>query len=217
MPVAALNRNHTFVEGLHSFGNAAAGAWNTAAQKIKDMATSPVGQGIIGGVLGMGMPFICSPLTARIINALGVSTIAGLPYSNLSLGVKILLSPVICISSPINEEWLFRGGLQEMLNEAFQPFYTKLGFSDHAAMIASRVTSIFFASLVFGLVHFTNAFFFGCSPMVFLPQVVAATLLGIIFGLAKECTGGLAMPIGMHIGNNTLAWALSIYSSWNAN
>lgn len=54
--------------------------------------------------------------------------------------------------------------------------------------------------------HFSNALVFWCNPILFLPQVVAATIMGLMFGLAKEFTGDLYMPIGMHMGNNTLAW-----------
>ena len=50
----------------------------------------------------------------------------------------------------------------------------------------------------------STAYFTGSSPDKFLPQVVCATFTGVVLGVAKEVSGGLALPIGLHIGNNTL-------------
>lgn len=47
--------------------------------------------------------------------------------------------------------------------------------------------------------------------LLLLPLILI--LMGLMFGLAKELSGGLSLPIGMHVGNNTLAWAVSIGSS----
>jgi membrane protease YdiL (CAAX protease family) len=133
--------------------------------------------------------------------------------NGVSLRKKIFLSPFICVIGPVFEELLFRGGLQDLLKVHLNSFYVKVGFSHSAAKLASRITSIFFSSVIFGLFHFTNALVFWCNPIIFVPQVVATTVMGLLFGLAKELTGKLHLPVGMHIGNNTLAWTAVIKSS----
>jgi membrane protease YdiL (CAAX protease family) len=188
-------------------------ACDETIQKIQDAVTSPIGQGVVGFGLGVGAHKVYGSLTQKIVKGFGVSTVFRDPFSSLSLGYKILITPFVCITGPILEEKLFRGDLQGMLKGKFESFYVNQGFSESAAHTAARVTSVFFASVVFGLVHFTNAILFWCNPLLFLPQVVAATIMGLIFGLAKEFTGGLHMPIGMHIGNNTFTWAHYIKNS----
>jgi membrane protease YdiL (CAAX protease family) len=111
---------------------------------------------------------------------------------------------------PIWEEQIFRGDIQETLKTKIKPFFASLGFLDSAANISARVMSVFFASVIFGIYHFSNAIIFLCNPIRFLPQVVAATIMGLMFGLAKEFSGGLLMPIGMHIGNNTSVWGWNL-------
>lgn len=199
----------TVASQLHSFGIAIENAFNATTKKIKEVVTSHIGQGVIGFGLGVGAHKIYEPLTERIIKALGLSA-ANLPnpFSGFGLGSKILLAPFICVIGPILEEKIFRGDLQDLLKDKLKSFYTNRGFSDSAANTAARVTSVFFSSIIFGVIHFSNALCFWCNPVLFLPQVIAATLMGFIFGFAKEFSGELSLPIGMHIGNNTLAWIL---------
>jgi membrane protease YdiL (CAAX protease family) len=213
MSFAIPNGSHTASSTrikTHSFGAALENAFNITTKKIKDAVTSPISQGIVGFGLGLGVHRIYGPLTEKIVKALGISTIFSDPFSSLGLGHKILLMPLICILGPIIEEKIFRGCLQETLNDKLASFYVNRGFSASTAHTAARVTAVFFASVIFGFIHFTNAIAFWCNPILFLPQVVAATLMGLVFGLAKEFSGELHMPIGMHIGNNTLAWAQNI-------
>lgn len=204
---------NAFLSGVHSFGVSIENAFCATTKKIKDAVVSPVGQGMIGFGLGLGLHKIYSPLTEKIVKFLGVSTILPDPFNRLGLGCKIILTPFICVLGPIIEEKFFRGDLQGMLKDKLKSFYVNRGFSDSGANTAARVTSVFFASVIFGLVHFTTAIMFWCNPVLFLPQVVAATIMGLIFGLAKEFSGELHMPFGMHIGNNTLAWAHYIKAS----
>ncbi len=162
---------------------------------------------VIGLGLGAYAHKIYGPLTEKIVKILGVPTGLPDPFGGLDLLTKLVLTPFVCFLGPISEEQTFRGDLQGTLREKFESYFVNRGFSESTANIAARVTAIFFASVIFGLVHFMNAIVFWCNPILFLPQVVAATIMGLIFGLAKECAGNLDMPIGMHIGNNTLAWA----------
>ncbi|MBS4167404.1 CPBP family intramembrane glutamic endopeptidase [Parachlamydia sp. AcF125] len=197
---------HPFVTGLYSCGVAAKDCFHATIQKIKKIVTSPFGQLAIGLGLGMCMPIIYAPLTGKIVKGLGVSTTLTDPFSELGLIDKIFLTPFVCILIPIGEEVTFREGLQGELKNKLESLYVALGLPKPAANSAARVTSIFFTSVIFGLMHFSNAAIFVCNPVVFLPQVVAAILMGIILGLAKEFTGEVYMPTSMHIGNNLLSW-----------
>jgi membrane protease YdiL (CAAX protease family) len=199
--------------GLRSFGVSVGERFQRYYPKVKDAVTSRVGQVMVGFGLGMGAHRIYGPLTEKIIKSLRIATIFSDPFNDLSLGQKIIQMPFVCILGPILEEKLFRGCLQGALKDKLGSFYLNRGFSDSAANTAARMTAVFFASVIFGLAHFTNAIAFGCSPVLFLPQVVATTIMGLMFGFAKEFSGGLHMPIGMHIGNNTLAWAHYIKAS----
>ena len=210
----SINLSHTasaLLTGVHSFGLSARDTLSPATQKIKDIVTSPLGQTVIGFGLGMGAHRIYGPLTEKIVKALGVSAILPDPFRDLHLPYKIFLAPFVCVLGPILEEKMFRGDLQETLKDKFEFFYLNRGFSYSAANTAARVTSVLFGSIIFGLIHFTNAIVFWCNPVLFLPQVVAATIMGLIFGLAKELSGELDMPVAMHVGNNTLAWAHYMY------
>lgn len=193
-----------------SFGVWAENVYNETVQKIKDVVSSPVGQGVIGFGLGLGLYVIGNPLAEKITKALGVST----PFSDLDFAEKILAAPIMCVIAPIWEEVIFRGVLQDNLKDKLYYFYANHGLSDAHAKMAARVTSLFFGSIIFGLFHFTNALMFWCHPIHFLPQVIITIIAGVILGLAKEFSGDIYLPSGIHIGNNTLAWAHLVYSSF---
>lgn len=209
-----INQFHTtdpFLSIFPSFGASVQDIFSTTTtQKIKDAVTSPVGQVLIGFGLGLGLNRITVSLTEKIFKFSGVSTGLTDPFNDESLSDKILSIPSICILSPILEEIIFRGYLQGMLKDKFESFYVNRDFPDSRASNAARVTSVFFTSVIFGLLHFINAISFSCNPILFLPQVVNATIWGFIFGFGKELSGGLYIPLGMHIGNNTLGQAILI-------
>ena len=192
-----------------------AGILHQGDERIMELARSPVGQGVIGFQLGLFTPMVYGPLTEKIVEVLGVSAkiFTENPFKVMDLGSKILVAPLICLIGPVMEEVFFRGSLQDSLKSAFRNYYGQGDLSESMVDIAARVTAVFFSSIIFGLIHFTNALMFWCNPILFLPQVVAATLLGLIFGFVKEVSGDLHMPIGMHIGNNTLAWTMSLVSA----
>lgn len=134
------------------------------------------------------------------------------PFNKGSLNTKLFLGPLICIIAPYKEEEMFRGDLQESIKNRLRSFYEDRGLSQISVDILSRITSVFFTSILFGAIHFTNAIFLFCNPVLLLPQVIATTVMGIVFGLAKELSGKLNLPIGMHMGNNFLAWASMLNS-----
>lgn len=161
--------------------------------------------------LGLGlsvlMPMVYVPLTGKVLKSLGRSTLPTLSFSGYHFIWKIALFPLLCVIGPIAEEKVFRGNLQGFFTSRFTSLFERFGCSSYLSSLVARVLSVLMASVIFGLLHFTNAILFLCNPLVFLPQVVATTIMGLMFGLAKECTGDLSMPIGMHVGNNTLAYA----------
>jgi membrane protease YdiL (CAAX protease family) len=140
----------------------------------------------------------------------------------------------VCILGPAAEEVFFRGGIQLGLKRQFNQGFKNLGLSDCFASAASCITAVVVTSVLFGLIHFANAFMILCdpllclfglcalndgfidinwillflNPMSYLPQVISATIMGLIFGLAQEFSGEVYAPISMHIGNNTLVWAM---------
>ncbi|MBS0649576.1 MAG: CPBP family intramembrane metalloprotease, partial [Verrucomicrobia bacterium] len=179
MSLATTNYNpsharNPICEGFHSFRVAAETTFNDTVPKVQDFIESPIGQGMIGFGLGLGMHLAYGPITERILTAMGyvVSDSGGAdPFMSMGLPSKILLMPLICILGPIQEELGFRGGLQGFLKDAFESFYLDRGLENSAANMAARVTSVFVTSVIFGLVHFSNAIIFWCNPVLFLPQV----------------------------------------------
>lgn len=186
-------------------------------QKIKNIVSDPqFYQVFIGFAIGLAMPYALGamyPYINQLTRLAGIplDSIPQDPLHGMSRIGKIALAPLVCISGPIIEEYLFRGKLQESLKIRFEGFYSRCGMTEEAAQLSARISTIFFSSILFGLVHFSNALDFWCNPILFLPQVVMASIMGIAFGIAKECTNNLYLPTGMHIGNNTLAWAMLIH------
>lgn len=146
-----------------------------------------------------------APLTSKILKLLGRERQSD-PFHHLSPTYKILAAPFICVIGPIIEEQFFRGDLHKAIKDKCKSFYRNQGYSHADMNHAARITAVFFSSIIFGIVHFSNAIVFRCHPIFFLPQVIAATIMGIMFSMAREFSGKLDMPIGMHIGNNVLAW-----------
>lgn len=105
--------------------------------------------------------------------------------------------------------------LEETFKSKLSSFYISQNFSGSIANTAARMTAVFFTTALFGLIHFTNALFFWSNPILFLPQVVHATIGGLILSLSKELSGKLYIPIGMHIGHNTFWWLTTHKALYN--
>jgi len=191
---------------VYSFG---VDVFNDTTRRIENFMGSDGCSILIGVGLHLGM-LAAGPLAAKIIQTLGIP-VPQSPFNKLHPLFKVLLAPLVCVYAPIWEEKTFRGTLQEALkNDFYSLYHDNLGFSNSTAGIASRVTAIFFTSVLFGLSHFSNAIFFCCNPVLFLPQVVSTTIAGLMLGFAKEWGGSLELPTSMHIFNNSVAWTLSI-------
>jgi membrane protease YdiL (CAAX protease family) len=160
-------------------------------QKVKNVVISLTGQTVIGFGLGIAVPVVCMPLTRKMLTVLGVLNNLPHPFMRISLIRKILATPGVCVLLPIWEERVFRGTLQDKLKNGFTSFYTKLGFSSSVVNIISRVNSVFFAAVIFGVMHFSNAIFAWSNPFIFLPQVVYATIVGFFLGLLSASAQSL--------------------------
>ena len=99
----------------------------------------------------------------------------------------IMQNPVGLITlgflGPINEELLFRGGVQNPMSG-----------------ISEGVLSIVFSALIFSIAHLNPA------------QMPIAFILGLVLGYAYWWTGSLIAPLCIHVFNNCFACMLSILS-----
>lgn len=104
-----------------------------------------------------------------------------------------------CIIAPIAEELIFRFGIYYIIKKPIQ-FTASFFCGEETANKIGAITAIAFTSLAFGLAHAVNS----KSIYVALPQIVQATLVGVIHGCEKEFGGGILMSIGSHMANNTI-------------
>ncbi|GFZ95456.1 protease [Paenibacillus marchantiophytorum] len=103
------------------------------------------------------------------------------PWSS-SLGFELAGGFLLFIGVAINEELFARGYLQGIVKARF------------GTMVAVTVST-----LVFALMHSFNPGMWN-SPM----PLINLLLAGLLFGLSREYSGGLWMPIGMHLSWNYL-------------
>lgn len=182
--------------------------------RSKDEITTTKGKVMIAAGLGFGMYFyqFNTSLAAKTINALGFPPTRPDPFGDVRVSSLALSSPFACLIGPVIEEIFFRGGVQEDLCNKLERVYKNKGFSDYMSNAASRVTSLFCTSAIFAGVHLLNAPFAENQSTVYAQTIIAASA-GLIIGLAKEFSGELSLPIGIHVGNNIAAWANNIHYS----
>ena len=95
---------------------------------------------------------------------------------NFNLLLSLIYPIVLFIGVAISEEYLSRGYLHSLIKRDFGP----------------RV-SILINSILFALLHIANPNILQ-NPL----PLINIFLAGILFGVAREATGGLWLPIGMH-------------------
>jgi len=225
---------------IQSYGEYLREGISTTTQKVIDVARHPFSQCVMSFGLGLVVHRIYGPLTSRVLNFLGVTKIPVDPFKQIPFIFKIIMTYHVCILGPAVEENMFRGSIQPGLKSQFYEGFKNLGLSECLARAASSVTSIVVTSILFGLIHFANAILILCDPIIcllvlcalidglidlnwvllflnpmsYLPQVIAATIMGVIFGLAQEFTAEVYIPISMHIGNNSFAWVINLISDF---
>lgn len=108
-----------------------------------------------------------------------------------------------CILDPLLEEVVFRGIIQPSIKTCVNFIATPF-FKEATAKKIAVIAAIVFTSLLFGAAHFGNS----SNLLVSLPQVIATSFAGIIYGLEKEFGGGLLETTAHHMTNNTIVWGL---------
>lgn len=168
-----------------------------SCQRIRDVLSSR--QGLIGTGLGASFGYFISPVYDSLYKAFELK-IEKDPFSSISS--LLSLSPLIVIMAPVIEELIFREKLYNNIEKGTFDYCVSLNLSEPVTWLASKITALFLSSILFGVVHFSNALFFSVHPKFFLPQVIFATVMGFALGLAKEISKDMKMPIGIHLGNN---------------
>lgn len=178
---------------------------------IQTVITNPIFIGSILLIVGIGMGQIAGRITQKILppSILELKS----PFMEMSKAECIILSPIICILIPIQEEIIFRGFLQPIIENSLEDLLEKYNVSHRCAAITAALVSIVATSVLFGLYHFLNALFFLCNPILIVPQVVIATVFGIGLGILSKfgrpsfgrpfTFESMFYPSCAHIGNNT--------------
>lgn len=109
-----------------------------------------------------------------------------------SLGAGIAIGLAVTILAPLGEEFLMRGVVYPGLRNGLQ------GRTNRGIGIAGAAGA---NGLIFGALHV------GGTNLIFIPVLIT---FGITLSLLFELTGTLWAPIGLHLGNNTLAIATSL-------
>lgn len=141
------------------------------------------GERLEGGRVLRGILVVAVIAGLLTLPALG----AGMLLRQHPLGIWLLWLPAALPAVFLQataEEIVFRGYLQTML----------------AARFASRWIWWFGPALLFGLLHWNP----GLGESAWL-MVVAATLMGLVFGDIAARSGGIALPVGLHFANNAFA------------
>lgn len=179
-------------------------------EKVKAAVSSSTGKFMIGALISYPTVLLCTPICDAIFSYFGGVDPASRDFiindiKKMSKSEVAYFSCESVLFAPFLEEFLFRELLQDKLKEKFCEFYTAFGLSKERAIMASRISTVFATAIIFGLSHFSNALVNNCNYQMVLPQIVWATMIGILLSASKELTDSIIMPIGIHFGNNLLA------------
>ena len=114
---------------------------------------------------------------------------------------RIIFFIVIVLLASIAEETLFRGFLQNILDNALLLAIDLGWFSITGGAIVSAI--------VFGMIHIAPAKQMGSSVPVL---AVSAAILGLIAGISLTISGSILLPIIIHIEFNLVGFVLGIRS-----
>ncbi len=114
---------------------------------------------------------------------------------------RIIFFIVIVLLASIGEEVLFRGFLQNILDNTLLLALNLGWFSITGGAIVSAI--------VFGLIHIAPAKQMGSSVPVL---VLSAAILGLIAGISLTMSGSVLLPIIIHIEFNLVGFVLGIRS-----
>ncbi len=114
---------------------------------------------------------------------------------------RIIFFIVIVLLASIAEETLFRGFLQNILDNTLLLAIDLGWFSITSGAIVSAI--------VFGMIHIAPAKQMGASVPVL---VLSAAILGLIAGISLTISGSILLPIIIHIEFNLVGFVLGIRS-----
>jgi len=114
---------------------------------------------------------------------------------------RVIFFVIIVLLASIAEEVLFRGFLQNILDNALLLAIDLGWFSITGGAIVSAI--------VFGMIHVAPAKQMGSSVPVL---VLSATILGLIAGISLTISGSILLPIIIHIEFNLVGFFLGLRS-----
>lgn len=120
------------------------------------------------------------------------------PPSNLR--GRVIFFVLIVVLTSISEELLFRGFLQNILDNAL---LLSLNF-DGVIVTAGAVVS----AIIFGVIHIAPAKQMGSSVSVL---TISAIVLGFVAGLSLTASGSILLPIIVHIEFNLVGFIFGIW------
>lgn len=137
-----------------------------------------------------------------IVKVIGIEKLISLHQEYPMYGGRRLDFRSTVIVAPIVEELLFRCVLHYSIKNSTE-FAVSFFYPEETARKVGEVTAIIFGSIAFGVVHAVNSGHY----ITTLPQVIYATLTGIILHCEKEYGGGLTMSIAHHMMHNAMGYA----------
>ncbi|MFT4552001.1 MAG: membrane protease YdiL (CAAX protease family) [Chlamydiales bacterium] len=112
-----------------------------------------------------------------------------------------LLFKAVAYIAAVEEELIFRGLLQDLMNDCIPNVIKKMNCSDKTAKTISSVVIPILNGTLFGLAHAFNY----TSLTAAIPQVLATTILGIGLSALKQSSGSLVPPLVAHLCYNHMA------------
>ncbi|HET9233068.1 MAG TPA: CPBP family intramembrane glutamic endopeptidase [Candidatus Eisenbacteria bacterium] len=129
---------------------------------------------------GLFLGAVCATAVTLFISAVGKRHVEAVLFRDTER-VEVLLFAIVVVAAAFMEELLFRGYLYVNLREMY-----------------SAGRTVVFSSLAFATVHASN-------PEASVLAWVNVMLVGAVLGQLREITGGILMPLGLHVG-----WNLSL-------
>ncbi|HYV51391.1 MAG TPA: CPBP family intramembrane glutamic endopeptidase [Dongiaceae bacterium] len=152
------------------------------ASRIDRRPLSDLGVRPEPGALGWGffLGIICATAVTLFISAVGKRHVES-SFFEKTQRADVPLFALVVLAAAFMEELLFRGYVYANLREMY-----------------SAGRTVVLSSLAFATVHATN-------PEASVLAWVNVVLVGAVLGQLREITGGILMPLGLHVG-----WNLSL-------
>lgn len=187
--------------------------YNATVGKVKYLFNHDLFQGCAGFLIGWN----CADLPSKL--AYRISPFTTLPpglvesYKVTSLAGKLVLAPKTYFSLLISEIFI-TGFLHSQIRALSNKCYIEFGMEPNKADITARITAIVLSASISPIS--TTVFF----PIQILTGGVAFRrylylslfIDQIVLSSARECTGNMALPVGLHMGSGfyNFAWQIGL-------